>query len=708
MSNLTPGISVIIASHAPHPLDEKTSSLLHTLDSVAAQSINPGLVEVVVVFNGEAAQQNMATLNNLAASRLPSLTIRLLATPTASAGRARNLGLSAASREYLTFLDDDDALEPHFLESGLSAAAHNACVLLPIVDWDGALRHEGNSLNARIQAITGSTTPISTHPWALGFNACKLVPTAIARRYRFEESLKSGEDVVFFAHLLAHSELLLTVPAKSSDSAYLRTIRAGSVSRQREGFDFNVIQRLDCIAALRRIAVPESAAQARQSLENAQFGFVHSYLERHPDQVEVAIGAAVERGVAGLEWEDLRAEKARRVVFSYCFPPYADTSANVAAKVIRTRGELVDVYYASMARVRSTDETTGLIVDPFVVHAEELTVEPSFSSWNLICDYARKAARSAARRAKKQGGYDSMYSRAMWSGSHVAGALFKMQHPAVHWEAEFSDPLYLGADGAKRPGELSWNLTTRALSRAVRKSPWAGIPCETHFELTELATMMLADELVFTNANQREVMLSHYPAEFRDYVSNKSIIRPHAVPTPEMYHLVDSPLELDPKLVHIAYFGNFYPNRGIGDVLSALELMEPSKRSELRLHLFVSDVATSRRMVWGSPAAESVTIHPFVPYLEFLNAATQFDALLANDTSSAGTGFAVNPFLPSKYADYAGTGVPVWGIVEEGSPMSTLPLDYSSPAGDVKAAHSVLCELVEAHGYNHRIEFSAT
>jgi hypothetical protein len=40
-----------------------------------------------------------------------------------------------------------------------------------------------------------------------------------------------------------------------------------------------------------------------------------------------------------------------------------------------------------------------------------------------------------------------------------------------------------------------------------------------------------------------------------------------------------------------------------------------------------------------------------------------------------------------------GTGRPVWGLVWPGSPLSTKPLTFTSPIGDVRAARNVLTEL---------------
>lgn len=709
MSFHVPGISVVIPSFVSGAVGTAGTNLVETnlysaLASLAKQSIRKDLVEVLVVLNGDGVSSTQASTSHefapALASQFPELNIRILRSLTPGAGRARNLGIASARRRFITFLDDDDVLQPRYLESGLKEADDGVVTLLPIVDTIDGRSIQDNSLNARITTLRGTTVPVATAPWALGFNASKIIPTEIAQKYRYDELLRSGEDVAYFAHLLEIPGLLLRTPKVGESSAYVRTIRSDSVSRQRESFDFNVTQRLECIAQLRTINEAAPKHRALHTLEEAQFGFVKSYLKAHPDDTQRAIDTAVAIGVPGLDWEGLRREKANRLVFSYCFPPYADTSANVTAKVIRNDAELVDVYYADMERVRGRDESTRLIVDPFLVHAEEIDVVPSFAHWGAICSYARQAARKAAKRAKGQDGYDSMYSRALWSGSHVAAALFKSKHPGTRWEAEFSDPLSVGVDGTPRSGELTRGVTTYQMKKMVECSDWREISYSTHFELTELVTLLYADEVIFTNENQQRVMLERYPEDLQSFVRSKSTIRHHAVPTKEMYQLVEADYELDSKRINIGYFGNFYANRGIGDVLTALE--HHPHADEFLLHIFTSKPEQLTRELWNHPAFSRLRINGYMPYLTFLNVATHFDALVVNDTDTSGSTFTVNPFLPSKYADYVGSGVGVWGITVDESPLSKLPLTFSSAAGDIDQARSVLDELLRQARYNAR------
>ena len=57
----------------------------------------------------------------------------------------------------------------------------------------------------------------------------------------------------------------------------------------------------------------------------------------------------------------------------------------------------------------------------------------------------------------------------------------------------------------------------------------------------------------------------------------------------------------------------------------------------------------------------------------------------------------MNPYLPSKWSDYAGAGVDVWAVVEPGSILSTMPTAYRSVVGDASAAADVLRRIVVDH-----------
>jgi hypothetical protein len=275
-------------------------------------------------------------------------------------------------------------------------------------------------------------------------------------------------------------------------------------------------------------------------------------------------------------------------------------------------------------------------------------------------------------------------------------ALHSLRRPGVPWAAEFSDPLSRNVKGERRKGPITDGPLAQELLRGLEK---AGVPAPkdiTMFELCELLAYALASELHFTNPNQLEYMLSYCPPELQETVRTKARVMPQPTLPQQFYEMADvSDHPLSTERVNIGYFGAFYVNRGIGEVLDAIDDLSQSERDRILLHVFTSDPKALADSVTGRPAAEALTIEGYRPYLAFLALAGRMDALLVNDAATSGA-HSVNPYLPSKYSDYRGAGTRVWGHVEPGSPLSQEKLDLVSRVGDVDSVGDVLRSLLGA------------
>lgn len=672
-------LSVVIPTH------QAASRIRRLLISFAEQSIDPRQWEAIFVVNGI----DDGTLKILESWRHKTgLNARVISTPESGAGLARNLGLANSRGKFITFVDDDDWLETRFLEVGLASCSEDTISLLPIKDEVDGSTDDCNSLNARRELLAGSTVPLASAPWILGFNACKFVPAALLKQWRYNETLSSGEDVAYFGNLLRYPGLKVAIPRGVDNASYIRTVRNQSVSRPAQGFQFNVSQRLDVIAALQQIDVGAAAEQARKGLECSQFKFVERWLQDHPEDFADAADYALSRGVTGLEWNKAQPQCPKRLVFSYCFPPFGDPAANVVAKRIARRREVVDVVSADMSAVREVDPSTEALVAPWVRNNRVIGGYPSFSSWPSIARFGRKASRSTVT------AYDEIYSRALWSGSHVAGALYKINHPSVKWEAEFSDPLRWDAAGEPRLGGPATGRVAQRLRKSVEAAGWESelAPAVTdHFALTELATLVLADEVTFSNENQQLVILESYGRAFCEHLLTKARISPQPEPPASAYFASRRNLALDPTRVNLGYFGNFYLNRGLGDFADALELLPAAEAERFVLHVFSSGALDDRADEMA--ARGNLVFHSSLSYLDFLGVCRQFDTLIVVDTTTAGSRYSNNPFLPSKVADYAGSGTPIWAMVEPGSPLSHLPLTFVSELGNSNQAVTQLIRI---------------
>lgn len=678
-ASMARGVSVVVASY------RGVGRISAMLDSLEAQTLPYSKFEVVIVLNGP-DDGTAGLLRERAAGT--DMHLRVLMTAQADVGAARNVGIDAARMSHVTFLDDDDLLEPQFLASVMAAAsrAPSAVVVSPIVNVDGSgAVDDDNPLNRRITGLAAlGSASLAAHPWLLGFNACKTFPTAVARQFRYATGMRSGEDVVYFAHLLTVRNLGLVVADARPSNAYRRTVRGESVSR-REGFDFMVTERLAVIRRLDALARahPECAGPIRQLIA-AQQGFIERYAagsEGGRDAIFETV-APVERHF--LPWSALNKGSARSLAISYCFMPFSDTSGVVAAKAIVERDRIVDVISNDMKGVRRTDASLSAIAGPWIDQHFLIDTKPSFAGWAQISEFATKALAVAERQDALKGGYESVYSRALWVGSHVAAALFKLRHWGVTWTAEFSDPLRRGAAGEVRPGALTDNDVAARLRSGLASRGFDSLPVETLFDLVEAATMVLADEVIFTNANQMEYMLSLYDSDkLTSLVRSKAVVRPHPVPQRWLYDMAELQYPLPEGVVNFAYFGSFYPNRGIGTVLQAILNLPVDVRRRVRVHVFCNAPRDVKDAVADLGLSTNVYVNPYLDYFAFLRATREFDVLIVNDVIRDEQ-LPINPFLPSKLSDYLGSGRDVWALWDEGSPLSTHPdVRYRSPEGNV-------------------------
>lgn len=91
-------ISVVIATY------RRAGSLARTLATIASQSRRP---DEVIVVDQSVAEEEAAVREVIAASVLSGLSVRLLRCAEPSSTQARNVGLAAASGDWVVFSDDD-------------------------------------------------------------------------------------------------------------------------------------------------------------------------------------------------------------------------------------------------------------------------------------------------------------------------------------------------------------------------------------------------------------------------------------------------------------------------------------------------------------------------------------------------------------------------------------------------------------------------
>lgn len=691
-----PLVSVIVPTH------QGAERLPVCLGTLVNQSLGAEQFEVIVVQNGPPCE-TPAVVERMRRAH-PRHSIRLLHSVEAGAGRARNLGIDAARGAWLTFVDDDDWVSANYLAALLENARPGRVPLAYVADVpDGTAPGEAepdfdNYLSRPLLRNAGRTLPLEKVPSALSANAGKLIPTAVARAVRYDTTLTSGEDFVFWIGAFARAPFDVQVTPRRRSAVYYRTMRHGSVSRQDLSYRFNVLERLDCIAALHRIPDP-NARTARQirAAVSGQVARIHAFLSLHPESHGQILEDAVARGVQTVvPWRQVNRGMARDLAILYCFTPYLDTSALVAARRLRARGLITDVISQDLDNIREKDPASMAIAHEFLDEVAILPGSASFAAWEPTRRFIEGTRRRVRAFQSQKGKYRTLYSRAMAPQSHLAAALVKLENPDIEWTAEFSDPLLMNAYGEERVGDIGDDDVTEELARGIAAAGFDVPDTRQLFSWAEQVAYALADHVVFTNEHQRDFMLGYCRnPDVAARARSISTVSPHPTLPSRFYHARTADYALPPDRVHIGYFGQFYLTRGLTEVTAALESLTAAERARVRLHVFTDNPERLELEALRRGLTDVVAARPYVPFLEFLNLTTQFDALLVNDAATS-QHHHLNPYLPSKLSDYLGSGTPIWAIYEPGSVLSRTRTEFMTPLGDVDAAARVLREIIDS------------
>ncbi len=668
------------------------------LESLAAQTLAPSDFEVLVVLNGpsDGTRDVVASV----CREHPALDVRVLRTALPGAGHARNAGLEAARGSWVTFVDDDDSVAPDFLRAMLDAAAPGLVVAAPVHEVSqGSTRGQAEGYIARaLGRVEGRTLPVSEVAAVCAYNAAKLVDLETARSARYDASLRSGEDHVYWLSIFAARPFRVRVLPGEPSTAYVRTVRSQGVGRQAAGFDFEVTQRLECIAALQRVDQGEPEVRlVADRLRRWQAQWVNRYLRRHPDERGRVVEAAERAGAHDVPWEVVNRGLARSLAVCYCFPPDLDTSGMVAAKRLREGGEATDVISVDMGPARPHDPRALQVVGPALGRHHIVRGPMSFYSWPPAAHFVEQTLARFERWDADPDSprYERLYSRAMAVSAHVAAAMVKVRRPELEWTAEFSDPLRYDTLGQERAAEIHDDATGRQVLAALADAGYAVPRSRYLFDVAERLAYALADKVVFTNEHQRDFMLGYCEGDpaLVERARVHSEVWPHPVPADELYEVGRPEVALEPDRVHLAYFGVFYGTRDLTVLLDALERLDAREQARFALHVFTPKphelgVQAARRGL-----ADVVRARPYVGYFDYLALTRRFDVLLVNDAAT-GDHHPLNPYVPSKMADYTGSGTPIWVVYEPGSVLSRLPAAHRSALGDTDAAEAVLRELL--------------
>jgi glycosyltransferase involved in cell wall biosynthesis len=660
------------------PGDGRSEAVTTTLSSLAAQTLDATRFEVVVVHAG-ATDDPVEPVEPGALAGQHALTVRSLTTPATNLPEVRNLALAAARGEFVTLLEPGDEVSARYLEALLAHAEPGTVPTGALVDESG-------------------TAAPATPSNLAAQSAAKLIPTAIATALGYDENLGGGWDLAFWTHVLAvHGLRTRPVPAEDATCRRATGEAAAPASDAEPTFESHVSGPLDLIRCLDDVpsGSPETDALVSE-VANDLCRTINAYLLENPGARTRLAELVDGHKPRWLDWRVVNEGTARDLALLYAFAPWNATSGMVATRRVRDRGVVVDVISHTLKGVRGFDASAQLIADPYVARHTEVPGKSTFARPEGTVEFAEAVFDTLERWGNPE--YRSVYSRATWVHSHLVSAVYKLRNPSTHWIAEFSDPLSRTAEAEERGEPLFENAVVQELREGIRGAGFTPPDDDMRLFLwTEWVAYAFADEIVFTNPNQREFMLGYCQDKaLADRARAVSRITRHPTPPAHFYDLQQANYKLDPDRVHLGYFGVFYPTRGLTELTTAFRALDAHHRAHVQLHVFTPNPAKVAEEAWAEGLGDVLKVNPYVEYIEFLNLIRRFDALLVNDAKTFPAHGGINPYLPSKVSDYLGSGTPIWAIHEPGSVLPTLgdEITYLTPSGDAEAAAATLRQII--------------
>lgn len=392
-------------------------------------------------------------------------------------------------------------------------------------------------------------------------------------------------------------------------------------------------------------------------------------------------------------------ENKKNLVISYFFPSYINTGGTVVAKRIIEEKQTVDVLQNDTKNTPK-DESLNNILDNYIDLRIVLDAPYEIDwTWESIKSFTEKGM-NILNNISKEKPYDTIYSRSMPRQSHYLAYEYKKQYPETTWTAEFSDPIIFDIYGEKRiKSQLNDQEYLKNLNNILKKENYPQIETTTTEYICELLPYLFADKIIFTNKNQQEIMLTKFKEinpnlDIKDKVKEKSIIKPQPTLPKEYYNKTPVEYEISDKYVNLAYFGLFYGTRNFEDVFYALENIDETLKKYFKLHIFTSDKYFIERSISDLKTKENIILNDNRKYLEFLNLTQKFDALILTDANTENY-YKLNPYLPSKFADYLGSGTDIWAITEKNSILNQSDdIKYKSQLGDYHSSSKILNKII--------------
>lgn len=677
LANRKYGISVIIPIHRSEKFIEGL------IESINIQTLDKNNFEVLFIFNGD-----YETSENIFNNMSKSFQHKILYSEK-GVGRARNLGINESLYSYITFLDADDTLSSDYLENSLSESEPFAILLNQLHEVvDGRDDNGNNVINKEIQNKNQYPNKYFDVGKNLSLNGAKVIPTNFLLHRQFDEELNNGEDVALYAEIVTVFKPIVKINQKNA--IYYRYKGQGTLSRAKVTFQFNVLDRIHVIDLMQDSLRYEDDLDVRNFLIDrmrSQALFINKYLMNNMSDYKKVTDLIKIKQDEFYPYQQVNKDLAKTLYISYCFPPFVDTSGVVMAKRINKSKQPVDVVFNDMTTVRNMDPSLEFISNPYIDTRHMINTPSSFSNSAYIRAFVDKTIKRTDISK-----YNTLYSRALWPGSHLAAFNLKTSANQINWIAEFSDPIMHDILNNERKSNYFSIKEVNKIKKAVPEKYQKYLDTNL-FNMVEVLPFIFADELVFTNRNQQEIMLERFDQDFREMVEKKSSISEHPSLDEYYYNIEKNYINLDKGKFNIGYFGNFYETRSSSDIIKIAEKIKELD-IDAQLYIFTNDTSKVKSQVMTKDVTGIVKVDNYLKYFEFLNASKEFDCLIISDANTKEYKNK-NPYLPSKLSDYVASGTKIWALYEKNSMLHSKVKQtdaniYGSELGDVSGIEEIL------------------
>ncbi|WP_407415625.1 glycosyltransferase [Methanobrevibacter sp.] len=683
-SELNDGISAII------PTYKGENFISRLLDSLINQTIDFNLFEAIFIVNGEL--DSTTEIIKKYQKDFPNANI-ILTRSEKGVCNARNKGIELASKKYCIFIDDDDYISYNYFEELYKHVKPNRIVLGTFYDLDDKTKEVKNSYMTP-QLLENSGTienPYNTIKEAIVITTNKIIPTINVKNSKFNSELTNGVDIAYYANFYPENDFEFYVVDKNINAKYFRLWRHGSISRQDLSYKFNVDDRLKVINEINKGLNKARTQEMRsfiESLSGGQIVLINEYLKKHPEDYSKVLDDILAYNFEFFPYKYLNEDITklnndnRELIISYAFSPTNTTTSNVVAKRILSEKKNVDVICGSLDNIQK-DFTLEKVVLEYIVN--KFTVKTNFSTdWNEIKNFTKKGL-------ELLGNYEKIYSRAFFAHSHFLALEYKLKHPETYWRAEFSDPLVKPL-GRRTSNEINDKEYVERINSHLKNKNLELIDINDDVNLIcEYLTFIYADEIIFTNENQKKVMINSLKFDISNIINEKAVLSPHPTLDEKYYKIIESKYNIDDEYLNFAYFGNIFSKRSFEDFISAFENI--NNNIKYKIHIF-SKNKTLFEQILPKNIYKNCILNSEVNFLEFLNLTNKFDILLVEDSYTLND-CKINPYLPSKISDYMGCETEIWAVCEKNSPMDKIDIKYKSQCANYSSNINTINQIIK-------------